>query len=424
MHVPSKTSPAKESIASADSNRLSESFLLCLAKVDPDQTNVQQAIEIAGQTDFCWTHALDLAARHRMDALVAHNLAQIPELLQAAERLILQARWLGAVRARSRYTQFEKALHSILSQMSAASIPILLLKGASLMQTLISPDHRLLNDLDLWIPKQHLARAHRILTDAGFTEQPHPWMADDEVRDRYHQITFLKMVGQVQLGVDLHWRIYRVGHFFALNAPAFAARADEAQFAQVPVSACCKEDLFVHLATQLLNDQLTLPLQRVSDLHLLTHNQLDWNTVIARAREAGAIGACELATAVIELLGPIAGAGYPRSSGVRRVAVAILARPEVIFGRVRLRSFAKACFLTALLDTATQRRTALKPSGDGNGLEPPAAPLSRLARLRSNLLRWALWWWCAAASLDRSSISWDLIRRVVLQPVHQDQDAG
>ena len=155
------------------------------------------------------------------------------------------------------------------------------------MQLYPDPALRPTSDLDLLIQKHHLLRADEILSRIGYRRAPdaHSWEFDVT----YDQATFY--THDEMLAVDLHWEL--------LSNPIFASvarieldgvwkRSVVVKFGGEPVLALCPEDLLIYLALHLAIHHAYSGLIWQLDIVLLLErygNELDWNTVVERARQ-------------------------------------------------------------------------------------------------------------------------------------------
>ena len=172
-----------------------------------------------------------------------------------------------------------------LRRFAAEDVPVILLKGPILSETLYPhPALRPFSDLDLLIRPQDLLRADELLRGLGCRRvaDAHSWSFDIA----YDRETLYD--GPTGFRVDLHWGLindprYSWNHQEGLSVWERAIRVPVAGEAALGL---CPEDLLLYLAVHLAIHHSLAGLLWYWDLALILDrwgDTLDWETVIARA---------------------------------------------------------------------------------------------------------------------------------------------
>jgi hypothetical protein len=178
-----------------------------------------------------WSEALAYAAAHHILPSVLEALSQrtaeMPEAVRAKVVRELRQQRLDSFWWTSQLT-------SLLRAFTAATIPVIPLKGPALAERLYGTPHlRLCRDLDLLIRPEHRAQAEAALTQQGF--------APVEAADDYHQ-TWLR--GQTP--VELH-RGIAIPHTFRFDLAGAWARAGQGTVAGQPTLQFAPADELLYL---------------------------------------------------------------------------------------------------------------------------------------------------------------------------------
>lgn len=176
------------------------------------------------RNDIDWRKFIELAKRHRVECLVALNLAaqrsaNVPDTVRDhfAKRL----------RRHSVYSlDVARATIALTEAFSDAGIPSILLKGHAVSARFYHPlTARQCIDIDILIPEEDLTRARSVVAGLGF-EQYFPDFAvrpgcEDTLRALASDIAYRRASDGVQL--ELHWRLDR--NPYLLNRDFDAMRA-------------------------------------------------------------------------------------------------------------------------------------------------------------------------------------------------------
>ncbi len=256
------------------------------------------ARELMGCHALDWSALFDLAVTLWVHPLLAHVL-ESGELRGLVPNSLHDRLELARLAARARWHAYVRELTPVLTAYQQRSVPVVVLKGAAMMERDYPAGSRMANDVDLWVPPDCLRDAARVLEHAGFTRYAVDGGSAEENRRRYSGWVYTKPRGEVGdwLVVDLHERLHAAAAPFFQDAAACARRATQTTIGGMPLPAFQREDVLVHLACELGIDR-TITLQRLADFTtLIGAGDCDWDAVADRAREARAAGAAALALA-------------------------------------------------------------------------------------------------------------------------------
>lgn len=308
---------------------------MALAKPYADDRDLANGEAIISQPQFNWQPVLRLARAHWVLPMLAWNLKIRSQVWEGLPKAVRTDLGVAMVMAQQRRAFYQKGLAPVFDDLQVQGIQFALMKGAVVMEAVYPQDARLLNDLDLLIPFDSCSQTVNIFIRHGFRALSE--MPDPVVR---HQVSLVKGRGVGSLSVDLHWDVYPKGRQFHFKVEEVLARAGLQNFGDRQVPGMSPEDIFVHYATQLVNDGFRHAFVRLCDLYGLVAVGLDQKKLLSIAREAGATGITFTALSAVRLLeGRVPqesldelAKGYPSCV----MATNFLLNPQWVFGRKRL----------------------------------------------------------------------------------------
>ncbi len=241
-----------------------------------------------------WGQALQAADWHRLSPLLFCHLERQRDV-PAAVHSALERAYLAAS-ARSLF--IAEARRRVLDALLADDIPVLLLKGAALVETVYAdPAQREMLDLDILVPPEQIDRATRTLTPLGYRPLS---QADGPVTtttrlapDEHHGPA---LVGSEQLvAVELHHHITipGEGNRFDLDAMWKRSRPSSRGGHRLP----SPEDLLLHVSLHFTRNRLGGSYMRrntggalaqISDVTRIVDGEaVDWELLAASARSYG-----------------------------------------------------------------------------------------------------------------------------------------
>jgi len=255
-----------------------------LADVLCGREMVDEAFPFADAAD-----AVGQAHREGVLALVAHSLQS------RASGDPLRLEFAAAARGATAIAMLRGAeCERILATLTAAEIPVLLLKGSALAWWLYPAPHlRECSDIDLlFASRDAVVRAARLLDDDGYIH------GYTQGRHAYELVCRRTLSSTIQLDLDLHWGLN--------NAPVFARALgfDEVLAASVPITALGPDARGLSPVHALLHAGMHRAinlytgigdsLKWLYDVHLLAQrlHPSDWTALEHLCRERGLGGVC------------------------------------------------------------------------------------------------------------------------------------
>ena len=258
-------------------------------------------------TGAAWEQACACARRHHLEPYLYFHLKShaspgaVPEALLAGLRH--QYHTVAVFN-----TRLFHDLAAILRLFAAADIPVMVLKGAYLADTVYPhPGLRPMVDIDLLIHRHDLQRAFAVLAEQGYgpvgeagggrREGETPGMdlrcpePVDSVQSHLPTLSRPVGAGPAPIPVEVHWTIVRPGSRLSLVPEALWVRACRVDVAGIATLALSPEDLLHHLILHFAADDLFRPgLLSLLDLaKVIDHfsGRFDWAAFRAIVAEAG-----------------------------------------------------------------------------------------------------------------------------------------
>jgi hypothetical protein len=141
-----------------------------------------------------------------------------------------------------------QALHQMLHALDTTSIPLIVLKGAALAETVYP--HRALrpmSDVDLLIHKADLPRVEDILMKLGNMLQAHTQSKAWYQEHHYHVVFINPERSAITPPIEVHWHIDRPSNAFRIDIDGLWERAIPVPIAGVETLMLAPEDLLLHL---------------------------------------------------------------------------------------------------------------------------------------------------------------------------------
>jgi hypothetical protein len=178
-------------------------------------------------------------------------------------------------------------LGQVRAALSSAGAPVMLLKGAALLDTLYSnPALRLLGDIDLVIPPAAFPACRKVLLDLGYI--PSEVEARPGTQLVYRSQEQFQPPGPLQTAVELHWHVLDVPYYMhKLPMDWFWEHSETRTIAGQPFLVLNTMANLVYMPAHLALHHRFEQLHSLLDLALLIVNnqgQVDWPNVIAAAR--------------------------------------------------------------------------------------------------------------------------------------------
>jgi hypothetical protein len=252
-------------------------------------------------TPVPWSEVLTLAHSQGVAPLLHAAIRRTGTEAPEPVRTALAQDYYGVARANTLRTQ---ELQSILAALSAAGVPVLLVKGMALAERLYANIAlRPMSDFDLIVPRQDVPACQVILTGLGYRPIETEFVPGAFMAYR-NELAFTPPEAS-QAPVELHWHLLDVPYYLRKVPLAwFWENTEVCEIARHQVHVLNAEANLPYLASHLAFHHRFHGLRWFVDLAVLTHRykeSLDWDRVLSQAQEF------ELLLAVRAILDRLAG---------------------------------------------------------------------------------------------------------------------
>jgi len=224
-------------------------LLLSLLRLDQEPSTYQTAIQTLSPADA--EALVSLAIDQKVASLVYQALQNLPE--GTVPQSVLSPLQVASQKAARFNLALVQELKTILVALNAASIPVIVLKGAYLAQTVYPQLHlRQMRDIDLLIPKDRIIQANKILQSQGYAvsaQYADPFNATAEAKgtqNQGHHLIPLTRGAGLPL-VELHWTLCGAHEAYGFLLAEVWQRATPITLWGEPALTLCPEDLLLHL---------------------------------------------------------------------------------------------------------------------------------------------------------------------------------
>ena len=213
----------------------------------------RQGIKSLLQPGLDWPKLLELAAWHRVSAILQLHLGQpdLAALVPDAAQRQLQAICRDNA-ARGLYLR--ASLRRVLDTLHAADIPVVVLKGAALAETVYDdPALRPMGDLDIMVPEPDLTRTDELMRGLGYA----PYVSTEiqaELREHHHHYPALKSPDGV-IKLEIHRHVIKRESSLYFDLAGFWRRAITQSIAGTDALVLAPEDLLLHLCLNFFQDR-------------------------------------------------------------------------------------------------------------------------------------------------------------------------
>lgn len=230
-------------------------FLLACLRDDQDylRTQLEEGVDFAAVVEC----ALRNEVLHRLADALAPWPDLVPEVL--TEALADHGRRTEALNAR---LLGEAA--RIAAAFVAAGLPVMFAKGQFFAAAIGETDRRRLSkDLDIYVRRADVWRAHALLEDLGFDEEHYP--LDETLGNSHHHGMYAPASDTI---VELHWGVAPARDAVRLDLDAVMDRARPVEIDGAAFPAPCRADLPLFMSVELEKDGWR-SLKKLIDLGLL-----------------------------------------------------------------------------------------------------------------------------------------------------------
>lgn len=242
----------------------------CLNLSEAQVAQLQKAL--AGLTD--WTPLLNEAERNGLSALLYHHIKTHD--LPAPDSALRVLRALVVRHKHAHQTRLE-TLEEIIKALDERGIPVILLKGAALVQTVYpSPELRPMSDLDLLVPPEHAGRAQRELQRLGYNA---PMIQRARAHHHHHLPIAHKQKRGLTMQIEIHRRLLPPDAHVKKDFHSLARPLIPIQIGKRTVYALSHTDQLWHLCHHLLLPGEYLRLNALLDVYAYAEyyrKEFDW----------------------------------------------------------------------------------------------------------------------------------------------------
>ena len=234
-----------------------------------------------------WAHLLTVARRQRVAPLLYERLkmhgwlALVPPAVQTQ---LYTAYYKNCLRNLQLYQQ----LALIIDRLQAQTIPAVVLKGGMLAATIYAdPSLRVMNDLDLLVPRPQLPAAVAVMQELGYTFLEEPTATD--LTQRHHLPRLVQADGVTE--VELHWTITPPGRYHPVDTAVLWARAVTVEVAGMTIRVLSPTDQLLHLCLHAsYHHSFQQGMRFLCDVDALLRRQgerIDWNALQQQTQQQG-----------------------------------------------------------------------------------------------------------------------------------------
>lgn len=268
---------------------LSRETRLLLLSAGGQQTT--EPLQFLCRQEIDWDLVLALAEREKAGVILWRRLSALGESLlpdSVCDRLRRKA-----MVAEFRQLYLQQRLHEVLAILDDARMPVLLLKGAALVQTAYeSFAERPMGDLDILLDVGHSRPAHAMMLARGWKEDR---VGRPEDYDGHHHLLPLVDPKGTNVRLEIHTELFMPGHPFGLTSSLLREHAQavsvDGRTVQVPAISHQMIHLCLHLSwSHVLRHGAWRAFRDVNAL--IAMPRFDWDAFIAAAVECRASTCC------------------------------------------------------------------------------------------------------------------------------------
>ncbi len=203
-------------------------------------------------------------------------------------------------------------VHQVLAALKAAGIPVIVLKGWAVIQWLYGGDHgqRVYDDIDILVPVLRKEAAEAVLEKGGYATV---LAVDPGFADRFSNAKAYIKQGEESdasrhFSIGFHWGLTHFPYYdkARVNTTELFERSLPLQIAGIDVAELSLEDQLIytcaHLALHHRNDETLLQYFEIAAILQRAGAALDWNALIARARQWGYLAQLRVVLSTINSL--------------------------------------------------------------------------------------------------------------------------
>lgn len=222
-------------------------LLLVCAKTHLTGADLAQIGRDLSHASIDWDRLTERACYHGVAPLLYNNLQHM-DTPDVWSRNALSGLKRAYYATAARNGLLYQALHEMLHALKTKGIPVIVLKGAALAETVYP--HRALrpmSDVDLLIHKADLPRVEDTLMGLGYMLQPHMQPKAWYQEHHYHFVCINPKRSAITPPIEVHWHIDRPSNAFQIDIDGLWERAISVAIAGVETLMLAPDDILLHL---------------------------------------------------------------------------------------------------------------------------------------------------------------------------------
>lgn len=262
---------------------ISELLLDCVHR-DRARLDVSRTAHLSSSE---WEALIAFAGRQRVRPLLYRRLTA-PDARPHVPGPVLDQLGAACRAVMLRNLRANAELVHVLHALADAGIPAIVLKGAHLAEDVYrNVALREMNDLDIMVPREDVARAFGIVADRGYVaERNVPPEVETMVRN--HAPLLMK---RGVAAFEIHWNVTSPQESYAIEPDDLWKRSVPLTVGSAATRALCPEDLLLHLCVHAsYHHQFEIGLRPFCDIAAAVErfaDRLDWPAIGRRAKEWG-----------------------------------------------------------------------------------------------------------------------------------------
>jgi|WetSurMetagenome_2_1015567.scaffolds.fasta_scaffold00105_23 hypothetical protein len=253
-------------------------LLVLLLKKDDKDVDAEKLSFLSPES---WQDLLALSKMQRVTPLLWHRLKKkgldkvVPDAAVATLREASRRNTLRNLRLNGE-------LRLLLTALSAENIPLIMLKGIALSNTVYETiGLREMNDIDVLARTEHLMRIADILMDMGYKSYK-----SHTVQSEHHLPCLIK---KGHAGFEIHWNLIEPGEHYNMDTHGFWERSAPIQISGCRTLTLSPEDMLLHICLHTsYQHAFTFGLRPFCDIaEIIDYFTPDWQIILDRACDQG-----------------------------------------------------------------------------------------------------------------------------------------
>ena len=268
--------------------RREKQLVIYCARTHMDQEITCEVRRILEDGNLDWDYIMGNPSFYRISPLLLRNLKEIADENTVPRSVMdmLAARYAYIF---YRNMQIYDILREVLERFRDEGIPVILLKGVALGETVYSDiDLRPPGDIDLLVKKTDLQNAAEIILEMGYN----PAYPMEQYRNQHHIPPYVKLDEKLDepIFIEIHHNIAPEPLMSRIRAEELWEGAKTVNIAGIDALVLCPENLILHLCVHLSSDCFIAGIGNLVDISESVRNydeSIDWDCVVTRSNEFG-----------------------------------------------------------------------------------------------------------------------------------------